>query len=129
MDEHKKKVLVMLSKGEITVEEAVKLLDSLSSSKPKEELRFFSIFVDSEEEGGTRVRIKVPLRLIKTGMQLASLIPEASREKTEEALRSKGFDLRVLSSLKPEELIHTLGELEVSVYDSEKKETVSIFCE
>jgi hypothetical protein len=134
--EHKTKILAMLAEGKIDVSEAEKLLNAVDSKEsPKREFsetaqRFFNILIDSKKDEGTRVKIKVPLRLIKAGMKFASLIPEESRKKIQIAMRDKGinFDLNELDSLNVDELLDALQTLEVAVNDSETSETIRIFC-
>ena len=134
MIEHKTKILAMLAEGKIDVSEAEKLLDAVDSreSAPKREIsqQFFNIFIDSKNEGGTRVKIKVPLRLLKAGMKFANLIPEESRNKIQTAMRNKGikFNLDEMDSLNIDELLEALQALDIAVEDGETSETIRIFC-
>jgi class 3 adenylate cyclase len=82
--------------------------------------------VSGEEE---MVNIRVPLKLLKTGAKLASILPERSKNKVNQALKEKGldFDISSLEGEKLEELLRSLSELSVEVDSDEKK--VRIFCE
>jgi hypothetical protein len=127
----------MLAEGKIDVSEAEKLLnaiDSKETSSRKEcsetAQQFFNVLIDSKKEGGTRVKIKVPLRLLKAGMKFVNLIPEESRKKIQIAMRDKGinFDLNEIDSLNADELLDALQALEIAVNDSETSESIRIFC-
>lgn len=129
--EEKTKVLKMLSDGKIDVAQADKLLKALSEPKKetsKKELKFLNILVDSKKDEGKRVKIKLPLRLLKAGMKLTKLIPENSRKKIQTTMYEKGinFDLNEINSENIDMLLESLQDLEVSVDDDE---TVRIFCE
>lgn len=137
MMEHKTKILGMLAEGKIDVSEAEKLLNAVASKETSQKKefagtsqQFFNILVDSKKEEGTRVKIKVPLRLIKAGMKFVNLIPEKSREKIQNAMREKGinFDLNEIDSLNVDDLLDALQALEVAVDDSETSESIRIFC-
>jgi class 3 adenylate cyclase len=75
------------------------------------------------------VNIRVPLKFLKTGAKLASILPERSKNKVNQALKEKGldFDISSLEGEKLEELLRSLSELSVEV-DSDEKQ-VRIFCE
>jgi class 3 adenylate cyclase len=82
--------------------------------------------VSGEEE---MVNIRVPLKLLKTGAKLASILPERSKNKVNQALKEKGldFDISSLEGEKLEELLRSLSELSVEVDSDESR--VRIFCE
>ena len=138
MNEERKKVLNMVQEGKITAEEAEKLLDRMESGQGEETLKqnvlpkFLYVRVDPKQgvsgEHG-RVRVRVPLSLVRAGMNIASLMPKDVHDKIDHAMHEKGmkFDL---SELKPEnidQLMLALKELQVDV-DSDK-ETVKVYCE
>ena len=133
--DNKAKILAMLAEGKIDVTEAEKLLNAVDAKErwSKKDFptsqQFFNILVDSKKEGGTRVKIKVPFRLIRAGMKFVKLIPEQSRNKIQGAMRDKGidFDLNDINTLN-DDLLEALQTLEVSVDDSETSESVRIFC-
>lgn len=133
MTTHKTKILEMLQSGKISIEEAEKLLKAVdpepkvSATVSKANPKFLNILVNSKEENGKKIKIKIPFRLLRAGMKLTSLIPQDSRAKIQEAIDRKGinFDLSQLNDLNMEELIETLTEFEVAIDDYE---TVQIFC-
>ncbi len=83
--------------------------------------RYLRVVVDSD--GGETVNIRVPLRLIRTGIKLGAMLPTDAREKIE----AKGIDLSGFGEMEADELIEALNEFTVDVEDG--KESVRIFCE
>ena len=142
MSRDRSRILKMLAKGQITVDEAERLLDAIGApageaeeaaaaagdagGKPKP--KFLRVLV--EEKDGDRVNVRVPLNLIRAGVKLGSLIPDSAAEKVNIALGRKGIgmDLGKLKSNDLDELITQLGELAVDVEDSDG-DKVRVFCE
>jgi hypothetical protein len=129
----------MLSKGQITADEAERLIaalekepstsgvnDSESSSKVKP--KYIRVVVD-DNGGATKVNVRVPMQLLRAGVKLASLIPDQARERVNVALRKEGvpFDLSQVKPENLEELVDHLDELTVDVDDKNTK--VRVFCE
>jgi hypothetical protein len=153
MNESRKEVLRMLASGQITVEEAERLIAALekgsvppagasntsseSAAKPKP--KYLRVVVDADVDseiglggskgGPTKVNIRVPMQLLRAGVRLASLIPPQAQAHVNDALKEKGFTVD-LSQLKPEnleELVDELGDMTVDVADKHAK--VAVFCE
>jgi hypothetical protein len=80
--------------------------------------------VEIQSGDGDQVNIRVPLRLIRTGVKLTTLLPSETNAK----LAAKGLDLNELGSLEGDELVDALRELKVDV-DSSDGDTVRVFCE
>jgi hypothetical protein len=152
MNSDEKQVLDMLARGTITADEAERLLERLrgpatgadapqsgagpsstgatagaataaaesrgSGAAPK----FLRITVDSTD--GDKVNIRVPLELVRTGIQLGAMLPSEAREK----LDARGIDISKLGGMEGERLVEALRELTVDV-DSAKGDRVHIFCE
>jgi hypothetical protein len=141
--EDRQKILQMLAKGTISVEEADKLLSAMglagapegSTENPeparerRADPRYLRVQVEPKSEKGDRVNIRVPFQLIRAGAKLAAFIPQDAREKVEEKLEAKGmkFDLASLGPENLDQLVAQIGDLQVDV-DGEE-ETVRIFCE
>ena len=138
MNEERRKILEMLSKGKINVDEAERLLTAISAdeghdsgtthtgNKPK----YLRVLVEPtpDSKNGDRVNIRVPLNLVRAGLKWAAFIPKHAQGKVNHALKEKGIEMD-LNKLKPEdleELILNLNDLQVEVEGSEK---VRIFCE
>lgn len=157
MNERRKEVLQMLAAGQITADEAERLIAALESGKgsspsagapenssespAKPKPKYLRVVVDASGDseigsklggskgGPTQVNIRVPMQLLRAGVRLASLIPPQAQAHVNEALREKGLTVD-LSQLKPEnleELIDGLGDMTVDVVDKNAK--VAVFCE
>jgi len=138
MNEERKKVLEMLQEGKINAEEADMLLNALSRNKESDTdntqktgaPKYLRLTVEPgpESEKQDRVNIRVPLKLIRAGLKLASFIPKDAQTKVNEALHEKGIDAD-FSKLKPEDLEEILSQINDLTVDVEGKETVRFFCE
>ena len=140
MNEEKLKVLNMIAEGKISAEEGAKLLEALEKKEAKqpeptvikkEKGNINYLFVDispKTDENKEKVHVKVPLALVRAGVNIASMLPVDVQDKVNSAMDEKGmkFDL---SSIKPEnieELIQALEEMEVNI-DSDEH-TVRVYC-
>lgn len=146
MSEDRRTILEMLATGRITADEADRLLAAMEArggkaasgfadaSYPanKPQARYLRISVDTDEpddDGPTKVNIRVPMQLLRAGVRLTSIIPPKARDEVNAAMRENGvpFDLHQLKPENLEELVEHLGDLEVNV--DEKRTKVRIFCE
>ena len=144
MADNRKKILEMLSKGKIDIDEALKLLDLVEqpetsdrgeaeSGEGKKKPKYLRVVVEpSDSQAGPdadRVNIRVPMTLLYAGVKLTTLIPHHAVNHVNRALSDKGIDMD-LRNLKPEDLeplIDALGDMEVEVQSG--KENVHIFVE
>lgn len=95
-------------------------------------LRYLRVQVEPKGGGSSKqgkVNIRVPLKLLRAGVKLSTVLPGHSKEKINAALREKGldFDISSLEGEKLEELLSALSDMEIDV--EEKDKTVRIFCE
>ena len=142
MNENRRKILEMLSTGQITADEAERLIAALekeppaasaadgSEPRPKTKPKYIRVVVDDNGKGtGTKANIKVPMQLLRSGVKLANLIPVQARDHVNSALHEHGvaFDLSQIKPENIEELIDQLDELTVDVDDKDVK--VRVFCE
>jgi len=137
MSDEKKRILEMLSKNKITVDEAERLLTALGDSNDRGKSsssgnmpKYLRVQVEPQgpKSDGERVNVRVPMNLIRAGLKWVSLIPKDAQGKVTDALNEKGIDMD-FSKLKPEdleELVMNLKDLQVEV-DGEDK--VRVFCE
>ena len=131
----------MLAQGNISVEEAEKLLAAVTSEQatphPSQSgkvprasgFRYLRVLVEPgpDSEKGDKVNIRVPLNLIRAGLKWASFVPSETRSKINESLKEKGIEMDFdQMTLDAEELIVHLNDLEVEV---EGKEKIRVFCE
>ncbi|BFU44752.1 SHOCT-like domain-containing protein [Krasilnikovia sp. MM14-A1004] len=142
MNENRLQVLQMLAAGQVSAEEAERLIAALdkqpaapaaraadvSAGRP----RYLRIVVDEQQDGGDgpkKVNIRVPFQLLRAGVRLASLIPNGAKDQINEALRKNGVPIDV-TQLKPEDLDELVVHLADLTIDVEEKDTkVRIFAE
>ncbi|PYT11220.1 MAG: hypothetical protein DMG59_27020 [Acidobacteria bacterium] len=144
MNESRRKILQMLSAGQITPDEAERLIAALEKeqpgspggpgSSPKVRPKYLRVVVESNEDDGSdgsKVNVRVPMQLLRAGVKLASLIPAQARDRVNEALRKDGlpFDLSQIKPENLEELIDQLDDVTVDVGHKNHKARVMLFCE
>lgn len=133
MNEERKKILEMLAEGKITAEDAARLLDKIqagsvsAAAEPRKtgekcKIKYLRVHVNSNE--GDKVNVRVPIRLIRTGIKLGAILPPGACER----IHASGLDLNGLAHLADEELVEALAELQVDV-DSEDGDVVRVYCE
>ncbi len=160
MNENRRQILEMLAAGKITADEAERLLSALEpgstvsartythtsagssgngsqDSNVKAHAKYLRVLVEADPamtgmKGPTTVNVRVPMKLLRAGVRLASLIPPQAHEQLDEALSRHGVPL-TLSQIKPEnleELIDHLEDLTVDVDGKDGNNTkVRVFCE
>jgi hypothetical protein len=154
MNENRRQILEMLADGKITADEAEKLLAALEPDSTgtattyttaagsngeivKTRAKYLRVLVEADEsmtgmKGPTTVNVRVPMKLLRAGVRLASLIPQQAHDQLDEALSRHGVPL-TLSQIKPEnleELIDHLEDLTVDVDGKDGNATkVHVFCE
>jgi len=131
------KVLEMLKAGQISAEDAEKLLEKLdrgtsggtdphagpeSSSSPAQKLRYLRVLV--EDSKSEQVNVRIPLAFLRSGLKLLAVLPPRVNER----LVEKGIDLSAIAELKGEELEQALRDLLVNV-DGPDGDKVQVFCE
>ena len=140
MNENRRQVLDMLSEGKITVDEAERLLllvdkEPSDGQRPEPETRnpsvtprYIRIVVQPESEGDgddspNLVNIRVPMAMLRAGMQLGALMPEMAASGINQALREKGIDIDVsrLKAQDIERLLEALQEFEVDVHTGDQR--------
>jgi hypothetical protein len=142
MSEERRKILEMLAEGKISTDEAEKLLTAISADEPekkekqpdsgeeKQSPKYLRVVVEPapDDKEGDKVNIRVPMKLLRAGIKLASVVPVGVQGKVDEALKEKGIklDLSQITEDNMEELVEALSDLTVDV---EGKEKVRIFCE
>jgi hypothetical protein len=140
MNEQRKDILDMLAEGKITADEAEQLIAAIErdqpqlasslDTRPKGKAKYLRVVVDTVENGEPgRVNVRVPLQLLRAGVQLAALIPAQALGKANAELNQSGVPLD-LTQLKPEQLealVEHLDEMTVEVDQPDAK--VRVFCE
>ena len=85
------------------------------------------LFVKVDSSDGDNVNIRVPLKLIRAGINLKSLLPREAQDKIKENLTEKGINLEDINPENFEEIIDALREFEVNV-DEKRGDKVRIYC-
>ena len=134
MNEDRKRVLTMLAEGKINADEAERLLEALDRrSAPVAERnaaatlrgapKYLRVEVDANEgrSGPTKVNIRVPMILLRSGVRLSALMPLSAREEINAAMARKGvnFDINQLKPENLEAMITQMSELSLDV-DNER---------
>ncbi|GIM91191.1 SHOCT-like domain-containing protein [Paractinoplanes toevensis] len=136
MNEQRRQILQMLADGKITADEAEKLLDALAREKPSpvtakmpKYLRVEVTWEDTAGDGPGRINVRVPLKLLRAGVRLTSLLPPQALTRANAELGKAGvpIDLTLLKPQQLEELIEHLDDVSVDVDSSDGK--VRVFCE
>ncbi|MCC5576151.1 hypothetical protein IMZ11_10940 [Microtetraspora sp. AC03309] len=140
MNEQRKDILDMLAEGKITAEEAEQLIAALEhdqppaasrlDARPKGKAKYLRVVVHTLEGGEPgRVDVRVPLQLLRAGVQLAALIPPQALDRANTQLNQSGvpFDLTQLKPEQLEALVDHLDEMTVEVDQPDAH--VRVFCE
>jgi len=136
MNENRRQILEMLAIGKISADEAERLIAALEkepsppgNGKPRPKYMRVLVEAEDEDDGPTKVNIRIPMQLLRAGVKLTSLIPPQAREQVNLAMRQQGmeFDLNQLKPENLEELVDQLNDLTVDVDHSSAK--VRVFCE
>ena len=144
MNENRKKILNMLAQGQITADEAERLIAALENEAPpagapgaaeqaaKPKPKYLRVVATEYNWRGepVNVNVRVPLQMLRSGVKLAGLIPKQARERVNAALQQDGvpFDLSQITSDNLDEVIGHLDELTVDI-DDKGKTKVRLFCE
>jgi polyhydroxyalkanoate synthesis regulator phasin len=144
MNENRRQILEMLAAGKINAEEAERLLNALErepqpaapaaapAAAARAKAKYIRVTVDAENIPGkapTKVNVRVPMQLLRSGVRLAGLIPLQARAHVESAMREKGIAID-LSQIRPEnleEIVDQLQDLTVDVDDENAR--VRVFTE
>ena len=148
MNENRRKILDMLALGQISADEAERLIAALekepapaaasagaTDAPPKPKPKYLRVQVDEDKtdspRGPSTVNVRIPLQLLRAGVKLASIIPPQARDHVNGALRDSGVGIDI-GQIKPENLEEIIDQLDDIVIDVDKKNEkakVRIFCE
>jgi hypothetical protein len=140
MNEERKNILDMLAEGKITAEEAEQLIAALEraqpptaaspAARPKGRAKYLRVMMEFLDEGESgRLNVRVPLQLLRAGVQLAALIPPQALDRANAELSKSGvpFDL---TQLKPEHLEALVEHLDETIVELEQPDGhLRVFCE
>jgi hypothetical protein len=147
MNEHRRKILEMLAQGQITADEAERLMNAIekepagpppgngAEAPPRPKPKYLRVLVEERKNGAegdpSLVNIRVPMQLLRAGVKLAGLIPLQAREHVNDALRQHGvpFDVTQIRPENLEEIVDQLGELTIDVDQKHDNVKVRVYCE
>jgi hypothetical protein len=137
MNEQRRKILEMLGQGKISADEAERLIDALDREQApvttKTRPKYLRVVVDVDEGTGgdkpSKVNVRVPLKLLRAGVRLASLIPPQALTQANAELSKSGVPID-LTRLKPEDIEALVEELDDVTIDVDQPDAkVKVFCE
>ncbi len=137
MNEDRMKILEMLSEGKIKADEAEKLIAALEKSYepvvkmqtidadvPADPMgdKYLYVIVQPRDESlegrnSEKVSVKIPLAILKAGINIAALMPKDTRETIDSSLKEKGVDFN-LNDIDPkniEEFLKAIENLSIDV--------------
>jgi hypothetical protein len=142
MNEDRRRILNMLAEGTVTADEADRLLAAMAAGSGGSSAgdnggssgngpSYFRVVIDAEDDkdGPVKVNVRIPIKLIRAGVRLSSLIPQPARGHVDAAMHEHGVDVD-LSQITPEnldEIVEQLSELTVDVDSASAR--VRVFCE
>lgn len=134
MSDERMRILTLLAEGKVSAEEAEKLLSATEKrvATPKTNPTkgtYFYVQVDPKEgKSAEKVMIKIPMALLKAGLNISKLIPLEAQDTIQESMQSKGFtfDFNSLSGENMHEFIEALQEMSIDVETEDT--TVKVFC-
>ena len=132
MTENRRQILDMLAQGQITADEAERLLSLVdqpqgaadAGGSRKTAPKYLRVVVQGGDgPESEHVNIRVPMGLIRAGVRLASVLPSSAASKINEKLQENGvpFDLGKIKAEDLETLVDSLNDLEVDVKDGNEK--------
>jgi len=133
MSDETRRILAMVAEGRISAEEGERLLEALGPSRPEPSERpmpkFLKIEARSSGDGKEdALRVRVPLALIRAGLKMRGLVPEAARGRINDRLKEKGIgvDLFAMSEGEIDEVIRMLSEVEIEASDDDDRLSVRL---
>jgi hypothetical protein len=131
----------MLAEGKITADEAERLLKAMDrepatpgaaplAEPRRDKAKYLRVVVDAtDEDGPTKVNVRVPIQLLRAGVKLTSIIPPRARQEVNAALAKEGIEVDIgkLTPESLEEIVEHLRDLQIDVDHESAK--VRVFCE
>ncbi|MEU7745632.1 hypothetical protein [Nonomuraea sp. NPDC049158] len=142
MNEQRRDVLGMLAEGKITADEAERLITALErdqpppmaaspAARPRGKAKYLRVVMEFLEESGEagRLNVRVPLQLLRAGVQLAALIPPQVLDRANTELDRSGVPLD-LKQLKPEQLEALVEHLDETIVEMDMEDGhLRVYCE
>ena len=136
MNEDRMKILEMLSNGKISAQEAEKLISALDKieepvvsmqtidanvpESPGGEKYLYVIVQPKAGKESEKVSVKIPLAILKAGINIAALMPKDTQESIDSSLKEKGVEFN-LSDIDPKNIEVFLKAIEDLSIDVENE--------
>ena len=125
MKNERKRILEMLARGEITVDETDKLLASAPDTAPvRKKPRYLHVLIEKNNQTHDRVNLRIPIKLLSHGLKLTKLIPRRIRDKINLALAKVGMNFQINQD-DVADFLDALSDISVEIDGGEK---VQIYC-
>jgi len=125
MNNERRRILEMLARGDINVNEADKLLARATETAPaRKRPRYLYILIEKDNESQDKVNLRIPIKLLAHGLKLTRLIPPEVREKINLALVKVGMSFQITED-NIMDLVDALTDISVEIGGGE---TVQIYC-
>lgn len=126
-------ILKMLEEGKINSDEAKRLLENIKRENvPTHETRWLRVRVYKGESDKPKVKINIPLSLLKLAMRMGAKFSFGIPERVKEKMKEKGINLEG----SPEEIMDAIDEIAstgeikiVDVVDDESGDRVEVYIE
>ena len=140
MSDERLRILHLLSEGKLTPDEAEKLLQAMESGTQQIEntsktqnsdIRGKYLYVQVEPKEGKsseRVSVKVPLALIKAGLNISKLIPLEAQDKIHASMQDSGipFNFNDIDPQNFQEILEVFEQTSIDVDTDES--TIKVYC-
>jgi uncharacterized protein YajQ (UPF0234 family) len=140
MSDERMRILNMLAEGKITPDDAEKLLKAMDANTRQTETmnkplfesvkgKYLYVQVEPKEgKSSERVSVKVPLALVKAGLNISKLIPKDAQEKVQSSMQEKGipFNISDMDTENLQEILDAMEQMSIDVDTDES--TVQVFC-
>ena len=140
MSDERMRILHMLAEGKLTPDDAEKLLQAMEGGPQRNEGtgqnqsgdvkgKHLYVQVDPKEgKSSERVSVKVPLALVKAGLNISKLIPKEAQGKIQSSMEDSGIPFN-FSDIDPQNFQEILEALEQMSIDVDTEESaIKVFC-
>ncbi|MBT3198773.1 MAG: hypothetical protein HN350_02555 [Phycisphaerales bacterium] len=125
MNNERRRILEMLARGDINVNEADKLLARATETMPaRKRPRYLYVLIEKANESKDKVNLRIPIKLLAHGLKLTKLLPPEVREKINLALMKVGMSFQITED-NIMDLVDALTDISVEIAGGE---TVQIYC-
>jgi len=136
MNEEKMKILNMVADGTLNPDDAALLLDKLNEKAITKKgigtlPEYLYVQVDSDDDSGEKVNIKIPIKLLRSGINLITMLPDSVQGEVSNAMKKEGinFNLEDINPDNLDEFLTALQDLEINVDSKSDHKKIKVYCE